>query len=129
MDGKLPDGNPKSVYGMQKPGMEGLPTAPLFQIGEVMRLGVQKYGLTNWRHDPISASVYYSAALRHLMTWWDGQDIDPESGQPHLAHVAACMAILMDADGCNTLRDDRPSIPGPTAHYIESNTKQKAAAP
>jgi hypothetical protein len=127
MDAKLPDGNPKSVYGMQKPGMEGLPTAPLFQVGMVMRLGVQKYGPTNWRHDPVSASVYYSAALRHLMSWWDGQDTDRESGQPHLAHVAACMMILMDADLCDTLLDDRPAIPGPTAHYIESNTKRKDA--
>lgn len=125
---QLPDGNPKTAYGMRKPGLEGVPTAPLFQIGEVMRLGIAKYGLTNWRHDPVSASVYYSAAMRHLMSWWDGQNLDPESGQPHLAHAAACLLILLDAPLTNDLLDDRPRA-GMTATLIEQATKREVKEP
>lgn len=122
---ELPDGNPKTVYGMSKPGIEGVPPAPLLMVGEVMRLGIRKYGLTNWRHDPISASVYYNAAMRHLLSWWDGQNADPESGLPHLAHAIACMMIVLDAGSTGDLIDDRPK-PGATALYIECATKQRA---
>lgn len=125
---ELPDGNPKTVYGMSKPGIEGVPTAPIFQVGEVMRLGIQKYGLTNWRHDAVSASVYYNAAMRHIMSWWDGQNLDHESGQPHLAHAAACLLILMDAKMSDDLIDDRPRC-GLTATLIEHGTKRRSVQP
>jgi hypothetical protein len=123
---ELPDGNPKTVYGMSKPGIEGVPVAPLFMVGEVMRLGIRKYGLTNWRHDPISASVYYNAAMRHIMTWWDGDNIDFESQQPHLAHAVACLLILMDARLSDDLIDDRPSA-GLTASYLDSQARRRGA--
>lgn len=122
---ELPDGNPKTVYGMSKPGIEGVPTAPLFQVGEVMRLGIRKYGLTNWRHEPVSASVYYNAAMRHIMSWWDGHTLDHESGQPHLAHAAACLLILLDAKTSDDLIDDRPRC-GMTATLIEQAAKRRA---
>jgi hypothetical protein len=44
-----------------------------------------------------------------MNAWWDGQDIDPESGQSHLAHVRANMGILLDAEANGCLQDDRPS--------------------
>ena len=125
---ELPDGNPKTVHGMSKPGIEGVPTAPLFEVGEVMRLGIRKYGLTNWRHDPISASVYYNAALRHIMSWWDGQSIDEESGQHHLAHAVACLLIMLDARAVANLIDDRPRY-GPTAAILESMTRHRKDEP
>lgn len=125
---ELPDGNPKTVHGMSKPGIEGVPTAPLFEVGEVMRLGIRKYGLTNWRQDPISASVYYNAALRHIMSWWDGQSIDEESGQHHLAHAVACLLIMLDARAVANLIDDRPRY-GPTAAILENMTRHRKDEP
>lgn len=125
---ELPDGNPKTACGMSKPGIEGVPTAPLFMVGEVMRLGIRKYGLTNWRHDPISASVYYNAAMRHVMSWWDGQNLDHESGQPHLAHAVACLLILLDAKTSDDLIDDRPRC-GLTATVLEQATKRMGVQP
>ena len=119
---ELPDGNPKTVSGMSKPGVEGVPAAPLFMVGEVMRLGIRKYGLTNWRHEAISASVYYNAAMRHILSWWDGENLDSESGLPHLAHAAACLMILMDARLSDDLNDDRPSA-GLTSTYLSSRTR------
>lgn len=125
---ELPDGNPKTVHGMSKPGIEGVPTAPLFEVGEVMRLGIRKYGLTNWRHDPISASVYYNAAMRHIMSWWDGQDMDDESGQHHLAHAVACLLIMLDARTSDDLIDDRPRC-GLTASRLQNMTKPRKVGP
>jgi hypothetical protein len=121
---ELPDGNPKTVHGTSKPGIEGVPVAPLFMVGEVMRLGIRKYGLTNWRHEPISASVYYNAAMRHVMAWWDGQNNDFESEQPHLAHAVACLLILLDARLTDDLNDDRPSA-GLTATYLDRAAKRR----
>lgn len=124
----MPDTNPKTVYGMSKPGIEGVPTAPLFEVGEVMRLGIRKYGLTNWRHDPVSASVYYNAAMRHIMSWWDGQNMDSESGQHHLAHAVACLLIILDARTSDDLIDDRPRC-GLTAVVLEHMTKRRKGEP
>jgi len=109
----LPDDNPKTAFGTQKDPMHFTPTEALRAVGRVMRGGAEKYGAYNWREDRITASTYYDAAMRHLMAWWDGEDLDPESGEPHLAHVMACCAILLDGREQDTLNDDRPEAPLP----------------
>ncbi|MFN3582795.1 dATP/dGTP diphosphohydrolase domain-containing protein [Phenylobacterium sp.] len=117
-----PDTNPKTRYGMAKPPIGLVPGTALVQIAESFRLGAQKYGPANWRVDPVSSSTYVNAAMRHLLQWVDGEDTDPESGVSHLAHVAACVCILMDAQTCSTLHDDRPPK-APTGDLIRSLTK------
>lgn len=102
-----PDDNPKTQYGEQKPKLSSTPTAPLQALGAVMESGAAKYGRFNWREKTVSSTVYYDAALRHLMAWFDGEDTDPESGQPHLAHVMACVCILLDASAHGRLNDNR----------------------
>jgi len=116
------DTNPKTQYGLAKPGLSKVPPLPLLAIGQVMAVGASKYGPLNWRKDPVSASTYYDAAMRHLMAWWDGQDLDSETGISHLAHAAANLCILLDADSGPWLLDDRP-IAGFTNEYISDNTK------
>lgn len=102
-----PDDNPKTRFGEQKPPMSDVPTTALRALGLVMRNGARKYGRLNWRRHAVSATVYYDAAERHLMAWLDGEDLDPESGLPHLAHVMACCAILLDAAAHGKLNDNR----------------------
>jgi hypothetical protein len=46
--------------------------------------------------------------MRHLMQWFAGERIDPESGCHHLAHVRACCAIVLDCENVGSLHDDRP---------------------
>lgn len=115
------DGNPKTRYGMAKPSMSNVPPIGLMEVGAVMVLGAKKYGPMNWREDKVSASVYYNAMMRHLFAWWDGQDCDEESEQKHLAHVAACAMILVDAMWARQLNDDRPTV-GEAPQYITANT-------
>jgi hypothetical protein len=73
--------------------------------------GAAKYGRHNYRIAGVRASVYYDAAMRHLMAWWEGEDIDPDSGLPHVVKAMACFAVLRDAQINGKLNDDRPPLP------------------
>ena len=104
-----PAKNPKTAIGRTKPAMVSvIPTASLLHLGEVMKLGATKYGPFNWRETPVPAEVYVDAAMRHLLSWFDGEDRDPESGMSHLGHVMACCAIIIDAQENGMLDDNRP---------------------
>lgn len=72
--------------------------------------GAIKYGPYNWRERDISLTQYVGAIIRHCQKILGGEDIDPESTfkLPHLAHVNATSAILLDAEKAGALIDDRP---------------------
>ncbi|TCR07303.1 dATP/dGTP diphosphohydrolase domain-containing protein [Neorhizobium sp. JUb45] len=105
----LPSTNPKRAFGVRKPSAQFIPPVAIIEESAVMALGAAKYGAFNWQDDPVDATTYYSAAIRHLLQWFSGEDRDTESGASHLAHVRACMGILLDAQGAGTLIDDRPN--------------------
>lgn len=105
--------NPKDALGSKKAGLSCCPSQPVMEAGLAMLSGALKYGRHNWRHTSVMASIYYDAALRHLMAWWEGEDPDPESGISHLAHAVASLLILRDADMQGTLRDNRPANGAP----------------
>jgi hypothetical protein len=50
----------------------------------------------------------FSAAMRHLWAWWKGEQADPETGLPHLAHAACCLMFLMAYEKRRIGEDDRP---------------------
>lgn len=112
--------NPKDIIGSTKPPLSCIPTGPLYEVGAAMLDGSAKYGRHNWRVVGVRSSVYYDAALRHLMKWWEGEEIDQDSGCHHLAHAVACCLIVRDAANLGQLSDDRP-VPGgdPTAGVKE----------
>lgn len=105
----LPD-NPKMVQA-QKEGKvpaEFIPFRPLAAVARVMATGAHKYGVRNWRIDPIRASTYSGAIFRHaFLEWAQGIDADKDSGEHPLAHVVACCLLVMDAEMQGTLIDDR----------------------
>ena len=37
---------------------------------------------------------YFDAALRHLTAWQTGEQVDAESGLPHLAHAICCLLFM-----------------------------------
>ena len=104
---RYPDDNPKTAFGETKPKISSTPVIGTREMGKVFELGAKKYGRYNWRLHTVSATVYYDAAWRHLSAWFEGEDIDPESGVSHLAHVMACMTILLDAENEGMLNDNR----------------------
>lgn len=69
--------------------------------------GMLKYGRSNWRFAGVRASIYVDALHRHMNKWFEGEDVDPDSGLPHLAHALACLAIIVDAQAAGKLNDDR----------------------
>lgn len=103
----MDDGNPKDKLGDAKPQMGLIPVGAMEDIARVMELGAKKYGAYNWRSKAVRMMVYAHAALRHLFAWIGGEDLDPESGRSHLAHLAACALIILDATKVGKAIDDR----------------------
>lgn len=120
-DDPLPE-NPKAIHGRTKPTLALIPGGASIPISRVFELGASKYGAFNWRKDPVEAETYVSAAYRHIASWFDGEDTDPESKQPHIAHAAACMMILLDAMSVGKMIDNRPHK-GTSADLIRALTK------
>lgn len=114
--------DPKAQYGSQKPSTFSIPPVSILQLGEAMEHGANKYGRMNWRGTEVKSSVYYNAAMRHLMQWRDGAMVDEDSGLHPLAHVMACCAILIDAEKQDTLFDDR-GVDGTASYEILDLTK------
>ena len=65
----------------------------LLAVGDVLRFGSEKYAPHNWRGG-IHASRLIAAALRHLLAICRGEDIDPESGLRHSAHLGCTVMFL-----------------------------------
>ena len=66
----------------------------LRRVTEVYTFGAKKYADHNWRKG-IAWSRIFAAIMRHLWAFWRGEDLDPESGLPHLAHAAwGCLTLL-----------------------------------
>lgn len=100
--------NPKHAVGREKPPTRHIPPIAITLEGLAMQTGGDKYGPFNWGEAGVTASVYYDAAMRHLMAWYAGENLDPESGVHHLAHVRACCGIVLDCVGMDKIDDDRP---------------------
>lgn len=121
-----PDDNPKTIYGVAKPGIMAVPAVALYHLGQAMADGMRKYGLYNWREKTVSSSVYFEAGNRHRWQWWDGEEEDPISKVHHLAHSMACDAIILDALASGKLNDDR-GFSGKLSEFIRERTKETSA--
>lgn len=117
--------NPKDILGLKKPPLRLIPPTALIYLSRVMGFGASRYGPYNWRKKKVRYSVYIEAAWRHLLQALDGEEIDPESNMPHMAHVMACAGIVLDAKATGNLVDDRP-VPGNTAELIRQMTEKVA---
>jgi hypothetical protein len=78
------DSNPKQAYGDTKVGLSSVPMGPLYLLAIAMMEGGMKYGKHNYRDMGCKASTYFDAAVGHLVSWHEGEDIDPDSGVHHL---------------------------------------------
>jgi len=55
----------------------------------------------------VRASIYADACKRHIDAWFEGEEVDPDDGVPHLAAALCCLAIIVDARAAGKLNDDR----------------------
>lgn len=117
--------NPKAAIGSDKLPLHLWP-ATATAMGCIGLLnGMLKYGRTNWRPAGARASTYYDACKRHLDAWFEGEEIDPDDGVPHMAAAIACLAILIDAQASGVLEDDR-MVEGRYRAMVESLTPHVA---
>ena len=102
------DTNPKDALGIKKIPISTIPSGPLAEVALAMAEGARKYGRHNYRAVGIRASVYNDAIWRDRTQWWEGEDIEKESGIHHFSKVAACCLVARDAMMMNLFEDDRP---------------------
>ena len=48
-----------------------------------------------------------AAAIRHALAVMQGEDIDPDSGYHHVAHLLCCGAMYMKQRALGTLKEDK----------------------
>lgn len=66
-------------------------------VAKVGMAGAQKYAEDNWlKGMPYRTS--YQSIMRHLQSWWQGEDLDPETGLPHLWHLAWNAMALVEME-------------------------------
>ena len=111
--------NPKDILAVSKLPPHLVPSTMVVYAAMAFTEGAAKYGAYNWRDAGVRASVYISALERHLAKWKNGEDIDPTTRVHHLASALACIGIILDADLCGKLTDDRP-IPAPVGVLIDA---------
>jgi len=124
-DSESKPSNPKDMVGSDKLPLHLWP-ATATALGCLGLLdGMLKYGRGNWREIGVKASIYYDAFGRHTKAWFEGEDTDPDSGLPHLAHALACLAILIDAQASGKMNDDR-AYPGGYRKFVDELTPHVA---
>jgi len=75
-------------------------------VGAVMTYGALKYADHNWRKGfPWSSLI--DSLERHILSFKSGEDLDSESGLPHIAHIACNAAFLVEHYDQKLGKDDR----------------------
>jgi hypothetical protein len=113
--------NPKDLVGTTKVPMSTVSAPVMAEVGVAMLEGALKYGRHNYRAVGVRASVYYDATMRHMMAWWEGEDIDPGSGLSHITKAITSLMVLRDSMIQGNVIDDRP--PSSPEFYMELNQK------
>ncbi len=64
-----------------------VPPRQLLELAKHYGVGSKKYDDHNWAKG-YKWSLSYDALMRHLLAFWDGEDIDAETGSKHIIAVA-----------------------------------------
>lgn len=92
----------------------------LYEVARVYTYGTKKYDDNNWRKGMKWGRIF-GAMMRHAWAFWRGEEIDEESGLPHMAMAAwQCMTLLnytkthpelddrvKDSDGIKVVKNDK----------------------
>jgi hypothetical protein len=80
--------------GQKQARLGSLDPQALLAVAMVAGFGELKYSRLNYLNG-YDWSLSFDALIRHLLAFWSGEDLDPESGLPHLAHAAwHCLCLL-----------------------------------
>ena len=94
-------------YNDHKPDFSLIPLWTLEDEARVWEYGKRKYAAWNWAKG-MDWSVPFACAMRHLSAWQRGEELDRESGLPHLAHAMCNLRMLTLFAVTYPEGDDRP---------------------
>ncbi len=93
-------------FDKDKAPLDLLPTEPLLGVAMVLAFGATKYGRNNWLGGMVWSRVLGSL-LRHIFKFMAGEDLDSESGLPHVDHIATNALFLSQYFRSHKKLDDR----------------------
>lgn len=99
--------NPKDALGRMKVNIGLFPNIARIWGAMVFAQSAPDYGEFNYRGNAVSVSEYINAIERHAVQFRAGQDLDGKSKLPHVAHIIASAAIILEAAANGVLIDDR----------------------
>ena len=73
-----------------------LPGVFLQATAHALSMGAEKYSRRGYLHQPGYDVTAWRALLRHVVAIQSGENYDQESGQNHLNHIAANVAMILD---------------------------------
>jgi hypothetical protein len=91
-----------------KPDMSLIPLCTMDDEARVWQYGKAKYAAWNWAKG-MPWSVPLACMMRHMAAWQRGEENDPESGLPHLAHAMCNLRMLTLYAKTFPEGDDRPT--------------------
>ena len=87
-------GTSAKKYDAGKTEYHHMPPQAFEMINEALTFGGRKYSAYNWRSG-FAYTRCFNAGMRHFWAWCKGENLDPESGLPHLAHGICCFIFLL----------------------------------
>lgn len=81
----------------------------IWGMAKVLMFGAKKYAPYNWQKG-ISWSRIWSAEGRHGQAFWEGEDVDKETGLLHIYHQAVNLMFLAWHYNHRKDLDDRPRV-------------------
>jgi hypothetical protein len=91
--GKIDGAGVKSVMKEMKCPLELMPPQFTEGVAAVLKFGARKYAANNWMRG-MSWETVAGGILRHVTAFRRGEELDPESGLPHLDHAACGVMFL-----------------------------------
>lgn len=85
-----------------------IPVEPLRLLARHYGVGAKKYADRNWEKG-IEWHKNFASANRHMQAFWGGEDIDAETGTPHVISAAWHMFALAEYMTTHPELDDRPT--------------------
>lgn len=72
-----------------------VPFKEFSEVVSILTTGAKKYAADNWKYVDDAQNRYFSATMRHIISYRTGEKIDPETGKSHLAHAICSLLFLM----------------------------------
>lgn len=102
----MEENNLATRYNINKIKYSLVPHLAHKEMAAVFTFGAKKYSANNWRKG-LPFSTCLDSLQRHIESFKNGEDIDPESGLLHLGHMMCNVAFLIEFLTTHPELDDR----------------------